>query len=231
MKKINKVIIFFLTLSIFLISVLASVTTSVFELNFYSEAQKKYDVAQKMNLSQKQVNEATTVALLYTKGLTNNLEYNVKIEDQVYDVYSTQDKEHMIDVKNLYTGVYRVLVISAVVLMISSVILFIKRKKINKFSSTLLFNKLSLYTLIAVGFLALFAWVNFDQFWTMFHKVFFTNDLWLMNPRKDALVNLFPANLFMDLVFKIIFRFIFIFGLVNIAAYAYRHITIRKRQK
>ncbi len=51
--------------------------------------------------------------------------------------------------------------------------------------------------LLAV-FTALAVWgaVNFDGlFWT-FHKVFFTNDFWLLNPRTDLLMALMPLSFF-----------------------------------
>lgn len=228
MKKNSKVVIIFLSLMIFLVSVLGAVTTSVFELDFYTKSQSKHQVAEKLNLSQQQVTEATIVSLLYTKGLVKDLVYNTEIDGEVVDLYSKQDKEHMIDVKNLYAGAYYVLLAGIVGIFISMLTLVFLRKSFNTFSLTLLFNKVSFYALVFVGVVALFAFVSFDQFWTFFHKIFFRNDLWLMDYNKDLLVNIFPAGLFMDLVFKIIFRFFAIFGLANLTAYGYRLASMRR---
>lgn len=228
MKRSSRILITILSLVIFVVSVLTAVTSSIFELDFYTNSQIKHNVAQNMGLEQKEVTEATTVALLYTKGITSDLTYIKTIDGEQVDLYSSQDKEHMIDVQNLYKNVYYVLLASAISLLIVAIVLLFKRKEVNVFGLTLQFNKVSLYTLIFVATLGIFAFVNFDKFWTMFHKVFFTNDLWLMDYKKDLLVNLFPEGLFMDLVFKILFRFALIFGLVNITAFLYRAYSLRE---
>ena len=51
---------------------------------------------------------------------------------------------------------------------------------------------------IAAG-AALWATLDFDRFFTTFHRLAFTNDLWLLSPRTDLLIRLMPERLFMDL--------------------------------
>ncbi|NLC54608.1 MAG: TIGR01906 family membrane protein [Erysipelothrix sp.] len=228
MRKSNRIIIGMLTILIFIISILGAVSTSIFELDFYTKTQEKYNVAENMQISQQEVTDATIVALLYTKGQASELTYILENNGASEDLYSEQDKVHMVDVKNLYLAMYYTFLALAITFFILIIILMFKRKQINVFSLTLIINKVSLYTLVLVGMIALFAFVNFDQFWVMFHKIFFRNDLWLMNPYKDALVNLFPEGLFMDLVFKIILRFIIIFASVNIGAFLYRAYSLKE---
>lgn len=217
-----------LTILFFIFLVLASVSTSVFEVDFYSDVQAKNNVAQKMNLSEKELEEATLVSLLYTKGYTSDLSYNIERNGKVRDLYSSQDKEHMIDVANLYSSAYKTMIFSAVGILVCTLILIFKRKQVTVFTLTETINKTSLYTLIFTAFIGVFAYINFNVFWTMFHKVFFSNDLWLMDPSVDALVNLFPEQLFMALVFKILFRFLVLFGLLNIVAFGYRMYSVSR---
>lgn len=215
---------------IFLISVLGAVSTSIFEQEFYTQSQIKHNAGQRMNLTQQEVLDATTVALLYTKGAIADLVYEKQVDNETVDLYSIQDKQHMIDVKNLYYGMYYVLVASVIAMFITAIILVFKRKQFSIFGLTYLINQVSLYSIIGVFVLAMFAWLNFEQFWTFFHKVFFRNDLWLMNYNTDLLVNIFPEALFMDLVFKIILRFVIIFGLVNLTAFFYRAYSLRENK-
>lgn len=216
-----------LTIFMFIFATLSAVTLSVFEVDFYSKVQKENNVAEMMGLSERELEEATLVSLLYTKGYTDDLSYYIERDNQKIDIYSAQDKEHMIDVANLYSKAYSFLIFSSVIILVLSVYLLIIRKEVTVFTLTETINRTSLYTLVFVAFIGIFAFANFNVFWTMFHKVFFSNDLWLMNPNVDALVNLFPEALFSALVFKILFRFIMIFGLINISAFAYRLLSIR----
>lgn len=236
MSKFTLYIARVMSVLLFLGLVLMSVTTSVFEIGFYTKVQEENHVSQNMNISEEDVYGATEVALLFTKGFTDDLTYEVEKDAsnnaiQPYDVYSEQDKVHMIDVANLYKSAYMVMVATFIIILIMAVILLVKRKEVNVFSLTETYNKVSLYSLVFVAVLAIFAAVNFNTFWTYFHKVFFTNDLWLMNPAKDALVNLFPEALFQALVFKIIKRFILLFATSNIVAYLYRAYSLRGVKK
>lgn len=216
-----------MSILLFVFIVIASVSTAVFEIDFYTNKQEELNVASHMGLKQEDVTGATVIALMYTKGHTNDLSYNVEQGGETFDIYSSQDKEHMIDVQNLYRSAYSVMVFAFVMISILSIVLIVKRKEVNVFMLTTVYNKMSLYSIIFVAVLGIFAFANFNVFWTYFHKVFFTNDLWLMNPATDALVNLFPEALFSSLVFKIITRFTIIFGLTNVVAYGYRLMSMR----
>ncbi len=54
-----------------------------------------------------------------------------------------------------------------------------------------------------VGAVAVWAAVDFNAFWINFHKLFFTNDLWLLDPAKSVLINMVPSQFFFDLVMRI----------------------------
>ena len=45
----------------------------------------------------------------------------------------------------------------------------------------------------------LWAAIDFDSFFTAFHRLTFTNDGWLLDPRTDLLIRLMPADFFMAL--------------------------------
>ena len=37
---------------------------------------------------------------------------------------------------------------------------------------------------------------DFNKYFTIFHQIFFSNDLWLLDPGTDRLVNIFPEEFF-----------------------------------
>lgn len=224
----TKTIISLMTILIFILSLLTAVSTSIFDHDFYKQAQEKYNVSSKMQITEKEVLTATKVALLYTKGLQKDLTFLHSKEDKMVDLYSKQDKDHMVDVKNLYKTMHYTFIVVGSLFIIFTIILIFKNKQLNIYNLTLLVNQVSIYTVIVAVLITFFAFINFDKFWVFFHKIFFRNDLWLMNPQYDALVNLFPENLFKDLVYLIIKKFFLIFGGINLLAYFYRVFTIKK---
>ncbi|MBQ8074276.1 MAG: DUF1461 domain-containing protein, partial [Clostridia bacterium] len=54
----------------------------------------------------------------------------------------------------------------------------------------------------AAAVLVLWAVLNFDGLFVTFHRLAFTNDLWLLNPRTDLLIRLMPEEMFVDLGLK-----------------------------
>ena len=56
-----------------------------------------------------------------------------------------------------------------------------------------------LILLIPLGAFAVWAAVDFDGAFTLFHRLLFTNDLWLLDPRTDLLIRICPESMFMSM--------------------------------
>jgi integral membrane protein (TIGR01906 family) len=50
--------------------------------------------------------------------------------------------------------------------------------------------------------------IDFYKYFTVFHEIFFTNDLWLLDPAADRLINIFPQDFFTDMAFSISYMYI-----------------------
>lgn len=57
--------------------------------------------------------------------------------------------------------------------------------------------------LAVIVVILLLAVVDFSSFWTTFHKIFFRNQLWILDPSTDILIMMVPSQFFFDLVTKI----------------------------
>lgn len=60
--------------------------------------------------------------------------------------------------------------------------------------------------LIPIAFLALWAAIDFSSAFTFFHKLLFSNDLWLLDPRTDLLINICPSSMFANMGLRIAVR-------------------------
>jgi len=49
-----------------------------------------------------------------------------------------------------------------------------------------------------IGAIALLLVSDFNRYFTLFHEIFFNNDLWLLNPATDLMINLVPEQFFFD---------------------------------
>lgn len=60
--------------------------------------------------------------------------------------------------------------------------------------------------LVPIAVLGMWAAIDFDSAFTFFHKLLFTNDLWLLDPRTDLLINICPQSMFMRMGLRIALR-------------------------
>ena len=71
---------------------------------------------------------------------------------------------------------------------------------------------------LVVGILGIFL-VFFDYFFILFHKISFSNDLWILNPKTDYLIMMFPENFFRDATYAI--------GIISILEFLFFYLIIR----
>ncbi len=110
---------------------------------------------------------------------------------------------HMKDVKSLFLLGFITLLISMAVLLSIAVFAFVKRD-IDLLWKCTFFGGVSGISFAVLLFLLS---LNFDVFFILFHKISFTNSLWLMNPETDKIIVLLPESFFMLAVKRIFLTF------------------------
>lgn len=108
----------------------------------------------------------------------------------------------MIDVLNLFLGGLMLRRIAVVVLVVSIVIIVLTKGDWKK----VLPKSFLIGTGTFIGATAIFGIVamsDFNKYFTLFHEIFFDNDLWILNPRTDLLIRMLPEGFFLDMVIRI----------------------------
>ena len=63
---------------------------------------------------------------------------------------------------------------------------------------------------------------DFSKYFIVFHKIFFNNDLWVLDPRTDMLINIVPEGFFFDTAARIAMVFagiVMVFFVGNLVLY------------
>lgn len=190
-----------------LLLLLTDVQLMAFDMNYYNNQYEKYQIPQSIGISKPDLMIATDNLLDYIDGKRENLNFQMTIKGVQQEFFSERDKLHMIDVKNLFVQGKLIRNIAFGYCLIFAVLFFyIARHKRKKFS------KLMIYTfaagLIPILLLGILMNIDFYKYFTIFHEIFFNNDLWQLEPAKDRLINMFPEAFFSDIAFKIVFYYI-----------------------
>ena len=208
---------------------IASIEMFAVNAGFFQSEYSKLNTAQSIGISEDDLTKVTHKLLNYTTDAEDNLDIQAEILGQMQEVFGEREKDHMVDVKLLYMGArnVRTVTLVAAVLLIAAAFIIGRSGALRALCRSFL--RVSIGFVVVVGAIAIYAALDFTSFWTNFHHVFFTNDLWILDPRTDVLIQMVPEQFFSDLVTRIIIRFISIFITLNAASMV--GIAILKRRE
>jgi len=194
-KKISNILFYSLVVVIVLLLYLNSFTYQTFNKKFYLNEYDKYDLYSELNKTQ--VGDFTIDLFVY---LTNNDEY---LNNSLLNI---KEISHLKDVKSLFK---KIIYLKYFILFLFIVLLFLFFKQYhNQFISLI---RMFLYSSSIIIFITLVLWLflhyfqnNFYNLFFNAHKLFFTNNNWLLNSTTDNLVVIFPTQFFYDFFYNII---------------------------
>ena len=130
------------------------------------------------------------------------------------------DKEiaHMRDVQNLFDSGRALKFISGGIALILLIYFGVNEGK-RKLGKKLFFGLFANHIVIAL--LAVIISSNFNKYWTMFHHIFFINDLWLLDPKTDLMIQMLPEQFFSGMVVRIMLSFFIYLSIIQIAGLYY----------
>lgn len=217
----NKIINTLVSISFILCALLTSVHFNCFDESFYESEHNKLkiygrSIAEHIGINDEELKELTSFTLAYLNDKDLSLDKQMNINGKLREVFTDDEKLHMVDVRNLNLWSINILIISFIVFIICLILILIL--KIDVYSLYKKYIEVLIYTLIFFGILSFFILVDFDSFWTMFHKIFFTsNELWLLDLNTDILIMIVPPEFFNHLVIRIVLMFIIsiiVFGVI-----------------
>ncbi|MEG0329835.1 MAG: TIGR01906 family membrane protein [Longicatena sp.] len=227
LDRLNSILAYVAVISLMITLLVTSISVNCFNRDFFASEYATLETAKDLGMTDKDLNGATNTLLDYLQDKRSTIKTTITLKGMEQDAFNSREASHMVDVKGLYQFVL-VLRNVCVILFVGSIIYLIVRLKqgaLTLFS----INYMKMAAIVGVFFtmLAIWAYADFDSFWTAFHKLMFRNDLWLLNPDTDLMINLFPSQFFSSLVFRVVGMFASAFIIVFFASYLY----LRKRLK
>lgn len=191
--------------------------------SFYRDQYEKLEVAKDVQMEIDDLMEVTDEMLLYLQGKREDLVVVTTIAGQEREFFNTREKLHMEDVKGLNLASVRVGWVCLLLFFVFGVpftlwMVHDYRKADGETKETTLAAHLLtvyrrtfifaiLFLLLVVGIGAVIVASDFTHYWTLFHEIVFTNDLWLLDPDTDLLINIVPEDFFIALVARCAIRY------------------------
>ena len=224
MSKITKVLSYLLCFTLIIATLLSIVDFCCFDRKFYASQQNKLNIAQTIGVDDEDLDKMTSVLLGYLKHENDDLFVEAKVNGINREIFNQKEKDHMIDVLNLYDGAILVRNICLLVMVGCLLILLSKHKVANL---GFYYNKTLIFFAMVFAFIGMFCLIDFNTFWMSFHELFFPmNDLCLLDPRTDILIMMVPEEFFFNLVTRII-----IFTVISLFVYFVIFKYLRSKMK
>lgn len=195
MKKFKVLLYFLLGLSLSLFILTTSIHIKSFDINYYMNSFKENNIEAATNMDEENLRHVAKDFIKYLKDDRAKLDTTAVIKGELRPVYGEREILHMIDVKALFKLSQWIKVISAIVAIGSLLILF----KIKALNSSYLGKTLMITVGINLSLLLILVLLiqsDFTQYFTYFHEIFFSNDLWLLDPETEVLIQMMPEIFF-----------------------------------
>ena len=190
-------------LAMLLLLVTTNVGWATNSLSLYSALFERHHVAEHTGITEDDLRSVGAEIQEYFRAQEGPLQVEAEVYGLRGPLFSEREAAHMADVKGLFHITWRVQGASALflVLMVAAAALRLRR---NTWVLAAQWARSSaLLTLGAVISIGAVSAVAFGPLFTFFHRLGFRNDLWLLDPRTDLLVQIFPFGFWRDVTLLI----------------------------
>lgn len=193
-----------ISVGLFVVLVLTSFELVAFDENFYARQQQQLKLDNATGISLPELRTVTHKLLSYCKGKEGILNVQATVNGEYREVYNGKEKTHMEDVRKLFLAGFDIRNgCLLAVLLLTTILVSVARRDIYRILARSWLFTIAVLGLAAVA-LGIYIMTDFEKAFTQFHYMFFTNDLWQLNPDTDILIQMLPENFFFALVRRIV---------------------------
>ena len=187
---------------------------------FYKKEYEKYRVTDDLNMKLDNVMAVTEHMMAYLIGKEEKLSIVTDVDGEHQDFFNEQDRLHMADVRNLFLGGLKLRNYAVILAIILMIVLRAKKADFRRLVPSGYLQALFVY-LILVVILGVAMSIDFTSCFTLFHKLFFTNNLWIFDPETDYMIRMLPEGFFSDMVIRVGVIFIVLLAVPGVTAVVY----------
>lgn len=169
---------------------------------YYEKEYEKYDVLDDVQMEMDDLLDVTHEMMAYLRGKRADLHVPTIVNGQPREFFNQREIAHMEDVRGLFLGAIALRRICLILMAACVALLFALKAEVRKvLPRTVCVGTVSFFVVLAV--LAGIISTDFNKYFIIFHHIFFNNDLWMLDPNTDLLINIVPEPFFMDTAARI----------------------------
>lgn len=169
---------------------------------YYESEYEKYEVAQEVDMEMADLLDVTREMMAFLRGQRKDLHVPTTVGGMEREFFNEREIAHMEDVRNLFLAAIALRRCCTVMILLSIVVLIFTKADIRRLLPQTLRAGTLLFLILTTALAGIIS-TNFTKYFIIFHKIFFTNDLWILDPSTDLLINIVPEPFFVDTAARI----------------------------
>lgn len=173
---------------------------------YYEREYTKYNVLEDVNMEMEDLLDVTHEMMAYLRGSREDLHVPTIVDGQPREFFNDREIAHMEDVRGLFLGGLALRRICLVIIVVCCALLVALKADIRRILPKMICMGTVLFFLVLAALAAIIS-TDFTKYFIIFHEIFFSNDLWMLDPRTDLLINIVPEPFFVDTAARIALTF------------------------
>ena len=211
-------------LMLFFALFMGAIGSTAFDPGLYFKYQLEADVLDYAGISEEDLLLLDVHLADFLSGKKSNGDFVLEVFGQEQNAFNAREIQHLADCRRLLAPV------SAqwfgVFLAIAGIALILPGKQGRRAAPWIA----SAIILAPIAFLGVWAAIDFNSAFHFFHKILFTNDLWLLNPATDLLIRICPASMFAGMGLRIAVKAALVLLGLPLIVTLICHLSERKRK-
>lgn len=183
---------------------------------YFEKEYTKYQVAEEISMEMEDLLDVTHEMMAFLRGQREDLHVPATVAGQPREFFNQREIAHMEDVRDLFIAAIMLRRICLISIVAAVALLVLLKTRISRILPRTICVGTGLFFGLT-GILAGIISTDFTKYFIIFHQIFFRNDLWILDPRTDLLINIVPESFFVDTAARIGLTFGFsvaiVFGL------------------
>lgn len=169
---------------------------------YYEKEYEKYQVTDAVSMEMDDLLFVTQEMMAYLRGDRADLHVPTVVDGQSRDFFNEREIAHMEDVRGLFLGAIAIRRICLIGIAVGLGLLVLLKVDLKRVLPRTVCAGTLLFFAIAAGLAGVIA-TDFSKYFVVFHEIFFNNDLWILDPATDLLINIVPEPFFADTAARI----------------------------
>ena len=200
LQRLPGIVCAFCLMIVFLITSVEAVT--YWTPGYYEHEYEKYNVTAAVRMEMDDLLQVTDEMMDYLRGDRDDLHVMTVVDGSPREFFNAREIAHMEDVRGLFLGAITLRRVCLAAAAVCVLLMAALKADLKRTLPRMLCVGTGLFFLLAAGIGLLIA-SDFSRYFVVFHHIFFDNDLWILNPATDLLINIVPEPFFADTVLRI----------------------------